>query len=94
MSAREETWGELGAAMRALPNDRWRAACEYFVADPKRNGAQVRAARRSGFGSPNSTPLNMARYSSRIFRDERMIAAVEEEMRKVRRLVAPDAARH
>jgi len=47
-------WGELGPAMRALPNDRWRAFVEFYLLETTANGAknnygaQANAARKQG----------------------------------------------
>jgi hypothetical protein len=90
--AHREDWGQLGPAMKALPNDKWRAFVEFYILDPGR-GAQARAARRAGFGKVNAKPINMANTASRLMRDERMIAAISEEARKLVRAGAPEAAR-
>lgn len=92
--AREaETWGELGPAMRALPNNRWRAFVEFYLLEPPGHGAQTNAVRRAGFGHARTTPLNMARIASRLMRDDRIIAAIAEESRKMLRGGAPDAVK-
>jgi hypothetical protein len=88
-----EDWGQLGPAMRALPNNRWRAYVEYYLLEKPGHGSQTAAARRAGFGTPKTTPLNMARIASRLMRDERMVAAVAEEARKIVRGGAPEAAK-
>jgi hypothetical protein len=96
--ARRETWGELGPAMRALP-DQWCAFVEFYVLETFRNsrkgnfGAQTYAARAAGFGKPKTTPLNMARIASRLMRDERIIAAIAEEARNMRRGAAPEVVK-
>ena len=86
-------WGELGPAMRALPRNQWRAFVEYFLLEPPGHGAQTAAARRAGFGTPTTTPLNMARIASRLIRDDRIISALAEEARKIVRGGAPEAAK-
>jgi hypothetical protein len=54
-------WGELGPAMRALPNDRWRAFVEFYLLETTANGAknnygaQANAARKARFGEPKTT---------------------------------------
>src|SRR5438270_94546 len=90
---RKETWGELGPAMKALPNDRWRAFVEFYILEKPGHGAQVAAARRAGFGAPKTTPLNMARIASRLMRDERTVAAIAEEARKIVRGGAAEAGK-
>src|SRR5258708_39258301 len=47
---RAETWGELGAAMKALPNDQWRDFVYHYVRQPPRKGALVAAYRAAGYG--------------------------------------------
>lgn len=93
LARRKEDWGALGPAMRGLPNNRWRAFVEYYLLEKPGHGAQTAAARRAGFGTPKTTPLNMARIASRLARDERMVAAVAEEARKIVRGGAPEAAK-
>jgi hypothetical protein len=86
-------WGQLGPAMKALPNDKWRAAVEFYLIEAGRHGSQTAAARRAGFGNGKTTPLNMARIASRLFHDDRMVAAIAEEARKIVRSGAPEAAK-
>jgi hypothetical protein len=88
-----ETWGELGPCMRALPNNRWRSFVEFYVLEPPTHGAQTRAARKAGFGTPRTKPAYMARIALRLMRDDRMIAAIAEEARKVLRSAAPEASK-
>jgi hypothetical protein len=86
-------WGELGPAMKALPNDQWRAFIEFYLLEKPGHGAQTNAARRAGFGNPKTTPLNMARIASRLMRDPRMQAAIAEVARQIVRGGAPEAAK-
>ena len=90
---RPDDWGEMGPALRALPNNRWRAFVEFYLLEPPGHGAQTNAARRAGFGHARTTPLNMARIASQLIRDDRMIAAIAEEARKIVRGGAPEAAK-
>jgi hypothetical protein len=96
---RKEEWGELGPAMRGLPNNRWRAYVEFYLLETYTNsnkdnyGAQAAAARQAGFGTAKTTPRSMAHIAWRLMRDERMIAAVAEETRKYVRALAPEAAK-
>ena len=96
---RKEEWGELGPAMRGLPNNRWRAYVEFYLLETYTNsnkdnyGAQAAAARQAGFGTAKTTPRSMAHIAWRLMRDERMIAAVAEETRKYVRAIAPEAAK-
>jgi phage terminase small subunit len=92
--APREDWGTLGPAMKALPNDRQRAFVEYYVLSTKPGyGAQVTAARRAGYGTPNSTPTIMANIAWRLMQDEQIQAAIIEASRKVLRGMAPGAVR-
>jgi hypothetical protein len=87
-------WGDLGPAMKALPNDQWRAFVEFYVmADKPGRGSQTAAARKAGFGKPNSKPATMARISYRLMCDDRIVAAINEVARKIVRGGAADAAR-
>ena len=78
-----DPWGTMGPAMRALPNNQWRLFCEFYLLEKPGHGAQTAAARRAGFGNANTTPLNMARIASRLMRDDRILAALSEEARKL-----------
>jgi hypothetical protein len=93
LARRKEDWGELGPAMRALPNNRYRAFVEFYLLEKPGYGAQTNAARRAGFGHARTTPLNMARIASRLMRDDRTIAAIAEESRKMLRGGAPEAVK-
>lgn len=90
---RGEDFGQLGPAMLALPNDRWRAFVECYLLEKPGRGAQTNAARRAGFGKPSTRALTMARIASRLMRDDRMVAAIAEETRKLLRGGAPEAAK-
>jgi hypothetical protein len=91
--ARRDTFGELGPAMRALPNNRWRAFVEFLLLEPPGHGAQTNAARRAGFGNARTKPITMAKIASRLMRDDRVVAAIAEEARKLLRGGAPDAVK-
>ena len=91
--AKSDDWGQLGPAMRALPNNKWRAFVEFFLLEKPGRGAQTRAARRAGFGRPNSRALTLARISFRLMSDDRIIAAIAEESRKMLRAGAPEAVK-
>jgi hypothetical protein len=86
---RQETYGEMGPAMRALPNARWRSFVEfYLMLPPSRTGAfsnQAEAARRAGFGTARTSNTNIARIGYRLVQDERIQAAIAEEARKLLR---------
>jgi hypothetical protein len=77
--------------MRALPNDRWRQWVVEYVSRPLQHGAASRAARAAGFGHAASTPSSMAKIAYRLAHDDRIIAAIAEESRKMLRVGAPQA---
>lgn len=83
-------WGQLGPAMRALPNDQWRVFCHELVTGKPGHGRYARAARAAGFGK-ESTPTNTAKIAWKIAHDDRMIAAITEESRKYLRGGHPEA---
>jgi hypothetical protein len=86
-------WPRLGPAMQSLPNNKWRNFVEFLLLERPGYGAQVNAARRAGFGHARTTPLNMARIASRLMRDDRIIAAITEEARKVIRGGSAEASK-
>jgi phage terminase small subunit len=88
-----ENWGQLGPAMRALPSNRWRAFVEFYLLEEPGHGAQAAAARKAGFGRSASKPSTMARIASRLMRDERVVAALAEESKKIVRGGAPEASK-
>jgi hypothetical protein len=94
-----EDLGQPGPAMRALPNDRWRLFVESYLWETFTNGnkdnygAQAAAARKAGFGSPRSKPIALAHIGWRLLKDERMVAAIAEESRKLLRAGAPQAVK-
>jgi hypothetical protein len=89
----KEDWGQLGPAMRALPNNRYRAFVEFYLLEKPGHGAQTNAARRAGFGHPKSKPINMANIASRLMRRDDVVAAIAEETRKLLRAGAPEAVK-
>jgi hypothetical protein len=84
-----DTWGELGPAMRALPNERWREFVRHYVVGKPKRGAAA-AYRAAGLGA-ESTPLNQAREAHKLLRDDRIIQAVAEESKKHYRVQIPAA---
>jgi hypothetical protein len=83
-------WGQLGPAMRALPNDQWRVFCHELVTGKPGHGRYARAARVAGFGK-ESTTTNVAKIAWRMAHDERMLAAIAEESKKYLRGSHPEA---
>jgi hypothetical protein len=90
LPAKREDWGQLGPAMRALPNDQWRRFALELVTGPPGHGRYARAARIAGFGK-GSSPSNVAKIAWRMAHDERCIAAITEESRKYLRAGHPEA---
>jgi hypothetical protein len=88
---RKEDWGQLGPAMKALPNDRWRDFVYHLIHQKPGHGMFTQAARKAGFGR-ESTPTNLAKMAWKLSHDERTIAAIAEETKKVIRAGAPEAA--
>jgi hypothetical protein len=88
--AKREDWGQLGPAMRALPNDHWRAFCYALVTGPGGHGKYTAAARAAGLGK-NSTPANLGKFAWQLAHDSRMIAAVAEMAQKYLRGAHPEA---
>ena len=86
-----EVWGELGPAMRKLPNDKWRMFARAYATGKPGLGAATNACRAAGFSK--NRPDIARKYAWQLVRDPRMIAAIEEEARNVIRLGAPEAAR-
>jgi hypothetical protein len=86
----QKDWGQLSPELQALPNDKWRAFCYHLITQKPGHGALTRACRAAGFGK-NSTPTNLAKLAWHMSRDERLIAAVAAESKKVIRLGHPEA---
>jgi phage terminase small subunit len=93
LARRKDDWPQLGQAMNALPNNKWRNFVEFYILEGPGHGSQTNAARRAGFGKPTTKPLYMARIASRLMADPRMQAAIAEEARKIVRGGAPEAAK-
>jgi hypothetical protein len=88
-----ETWGELGPAMKALPNEKWRDFVRYWVRDPAHGGMR-RSYVRAGFGrnsKPGAPPHNLIQSAFKLSRDPRIINAIAEETKKVLRVGHPEA---
>lgn len=84
---------KYGPAMKALPNDRWRAACIAFVTGPGShhgNKGYAAAAQAAGYEG-NQNVLNVQGH--RMFHDHRMQAAIQEEFRKTMVGMLPIAKR-
>jgi hypothetical protein len=83
-------WGQLSPEMQALPNQKWRDFVYHLVTQKPGHGALTRAARAASFGK-NSTPTNLAKLAWKMARDDRVIAAVAVESKKVLRIGHPEA---
>ncbi|OAF11775.1 hypothetical protein AYJ54_07905 [Bradyrhizobium centrolobii] len=87
----DEAEAEDGPAMKALPTDRHRLFVRALYQVKPGHGAQVKAARMAGWGSPTSTPKTMSVIASRLAHDPRVQAALYEEDQKRIRATAPRA---
>jgi len=85
----EETYGELGPAMKSL-NERQRAFVRFLVTEKPGYAALTRAYRKAGYGK-NSKAATLSKDAHHMSRDERVIAAIAEESRKVIRVGHPEA---
>jgi hypothetical protein len=85
--------------MRALPNDRWRNFVTFYLIETFTNGnrdnygAQAAAFRKAGFGTARTRPNIVANHCHKMMRDERMVAAIGEESRKLLRAGAPEVVK-
>jgi hypothetical protein len=82
---------EDGPAMKALPTDRHRAFVRALYQVKPGHGANVKAAKLAGFGTPTSSAQSMATIASRLAHDERVLEAIAEEDSKRIRASAPRA---
>jgi hypothetical protein len=80
-----------GPAMLALPTDRHRAFVRALYQVKPGWGANVKAAKLAGFGTPSSSAQSMATIASRLAHDERVLEAIREEDEKRIRSSAPRA---
>lgn len=83
-----ETYGELGEAMRALPNEKWRDFVRYYLTGKPLRGA-AEAYRKAGFQARDT--LNDARNAYQLLHDDRMQRAIAEESREHYRAPIPGA---
>ena len=89
---RKQDWGEYGPCMRAL-SAKQRAFVEFLILEPPTVGAQTRAARKAGYGTGRTTPTIMAKISSRLIRNEKVLAGINEEARKLLRAGGLEASK-
>ena len=84
---RAETYGELGPAMKAL-NERHREFVRHLVTGPVGHGRLTRAYKLAGYKSAKASTLSKEAHA--LSRDERVIAAIAEELKKVLRIGHPE----
>ncbi len=77
----QETWGELGPAMRAL-NERQRDFVRHLVIGKPGYGALTAAARKAGYGKNSKAPT-LQKHAHDLSRNPRIIAAIAEEAKKI-----------
>lgn len=93
---KDKDWGELGPAMRAL-SAKHRCFVEFYIFELLHNknkdaiGAKAAAARKAGYGRPNSKPKAVGDIAWRLMQDPRILAAIAEESRNLVRGGAPEA---
>jgi phage terminase small subunit len=87
LPAADEAWGP---AMKALNEKQRRFVLALYQVKPG-HGAQVKAARLAGYGTPNSSAASWAALASRLIHDERVQAAFREHDQKVLRAATPRA---
>ena len=76
--------------MKAL-SEQHREFVYHYVTAPPKKGSLVEAYRQAGYGA-GSTPTIQAKAAWRLSRDERVIAAISEESKKILRVAFPEAA--
>jgi phage terminase small subunit len=81
--AEAETWGELGPAMRELTELR-RNFVRCLLTEKPSHGMLTRAARRAGYNNKGS-PKSLSKYAHRLRHHPKVIAAIQEEVRKLTR---------
>ena len=80
----------LGPKMRALPNDKWRAAAvARFMVKGGNHGKNTAACRVAGFGNAEGAGLKQTAY--KIFHDPRMLEALHELGEQYLKHGVPDA---
>jgi HEAT repeat protein len=87
--AKQEDWGSMGDAMRALPNDQVRAFVRAYVVHPPGQGALLNSYISAGYGNPDRQARDAIKEC--VASGSRVVAAVREEAVKVLRLSHPEA---
>ena len=83
---KREVEPDSGEAVKALPNDRYRAFVAFYLMEAPRRGAQTNACRRAGFGKPTSSDNFFQRYANKLMSDERIQRAILAEAKKMLRV--------
>ena len=81
MTGEPENWGELGPAMRVL-NERQRLFVRALLLEKPGYGSATRAYRKAGYGK-TSKAATQSKEAHKMLRDDRIIAAIAEEFKKV-----------
>jgi phage terminase small subunit len=87
--ASREDFGSLGPAMREL-SEMQRAFVRSLVTQRPGYGAFTRAAREAGYGK-HSKSATLSKHAHDLSRNEKVIAAISEESKKVIRTAFPEA---
>ena len=87
--APREDYGSLGPAMLEL-SEMQRAFVRSLVTQRPGYGALTRAARAAGYGK-NSKSATLSKHAHDLSRNEKIIAAISEESKKVIRTAFPEA---
>jgi hypothetical protein len=82
---------QIGPAMAALPNDKWRLFVYYYVTGKPGYGALARAVRKAGFAVNAKWPGSARQWAWQMSHDPRIIAAITEENKKYIRVLGPAA---
>jgi phage terminase small subunit len=88
--AKPEAFGDLGPAMREL-NERQRAFVRAYVVHPPGLGALVNSYVAAGYGTPESNRSTLAKNAHHLSCDEKVIAAIAEESKKLLKVAHPQA---
>lgn len=90
---RKENWGELSETMRQLTPKQRLFVWHYITEVGKKPyGAQTRAARKAGYGTPTSSLQSMAQMAYQVMSDSNVQAAVGEAAREIIRAGSIEAS--
>jgi phage terminase small subunit len=89
----KQNWGELSETMRALTQKQRLLVWNYITEVGKApRGAQTRAARKAGYGTPTTTTRGMAQLAYQAMSDPKVQNALTEEARKIVRAGSVEAS--